>query len=231
MPRVVDRQIEIAGDALRGPLRREMIRRAAQQAFDETRARNLSATGQVLPEKIVTDGVLNKRPEDMVVGGKSELLTGEPGTRVIPFTLALLERVSPRGRSNSKPEEARYAKSHAVFVDGQRIDEPYILPPNWSRLVFTSLSPYHRKIERGLSKQRPNGVYELLVYPEVEKEFGAVFNVDFNYEGGLVAPFGKTSYIQTAVPGADGRLKRRRRKRKITDAARSRLPAIIVERR
>lgn len=230
MPRTNTRTIELIGDELEGPLRKEMLRRATQEAFGRHRAENYAALGVALPEEIRTDGVPNKRPEDMVIGGNATLTTGQPADRIIPFTLELLERVSPRGRSNSKPESKRYAKNHAVFVDGQRIEPPYLLPPGWTRLVFANLVPYARKIERGLSKQRPNGVYEIVVYPEVQREFGDVYEVSFAYEPGLVSPFGKTSYIQTAIAGAPGRgLKRRRRKRKITDEGRSRLPAIIVE--
>lgn len=226
MPRSNERTIELIGADLQGPLRKEMLRRAAQEAFGKSRAQNLAALGYPLPESLSTDGVANKPPEEMRIGGASTLTFGQPAARIIPFTLELLERVSPRGRSNSKPDEERYYRNHAVFIDGQRLEAPYLMPLDWTRMVFVNLRPYDRKIERGLSKQRPNGVYEALVLPEVQKEFGDLYYVSFNYEGGLVAAYGKRSTRGTYVNRAG---QRKSRRRKISDAARARKPAIIVE--
>lgn len=224
--------VELVGADLTGPFRREILRRAADEAFSRSRDDNFRILGVRLPESLATDGVIGRQPEEMKVGGKSVLTFGRPAAAIIPFTLELAARVSPRGRSNSKPDDLRYFKSHAVFVDGKRLEPPYLMPLDWRQMIFASLSPYTRKIERGLSKQRPNGVYEILLLPEIEAEFGDQYDISFNYVGGLVAAFGKRAYLQTFVAGPPGgKPKRRRRRRKIYDVSRERIPAIIVENR
>lgn len=223
----VDRQIEILGKELEGPLRKQIIREMSQKAFGEARAHNRSVLGYAPRESLATDGVEGKLPEEMKVGGRAVLTFGvqDGGSLLAAFAIAELQKVSPRGRSNSKAEAERYAANHIVIVDGRVAEPPYLLPQGWNQIIITNVLPYARKIERGLSSQRPDGVYEAIVLPRTKEwvrsnGFASLYSVTFTYKQGLAVPFGKKSYRY-------GPLKNRRKK--ISNEARSALPAIIVE--
>lgn len=216
----IARQVALAGDALRGPFRKEILREAADTLFGEVRASNRAIAGPNLQETVTTDGVQGRAPEDMRVGGQSVLRMGRPSD-FLPKVMEILEAASPRGRSNSKPEEDRYVRSHVVLVDGQEIGPPFLLPPAWRRIVVVSLSPYTRKIERGLSAQRPDGVYEAVVFPRVEKLLAETpFDVSFAWVADVTLPFGRRRRSRRAkTPN-----------RKIYNPSRKRIPAVIIQR-
>ena len=223
----ISRQIALAGAELRGPLRRAILKDAAETAFAEHRAHNRAIVGYDLPETIETDGVVGRAPEEMRVGGHASLTSGEPNDW-LPWIVAELAAVSPRGRSNAKPEAERYAGSHVVIVDGELAPPPYFLPPVWRRVVVASLSPYARKIERGQSGQRPDGVYEAVVFPRVERRLAATpYEVSFAWVADVVPAFGR----KRAARGGKGKRKAVLKPRRIYDASRRRIPAIIIERR
>lgn len=220
-----DRETALYLQDLRGDARREVIREAALDLFGEARAQNIRALGYRPDEIRSTDNVLNKPPEQMAIGGWSQV-EFDLHSDVIAFSAELAKRLSPRSGSNRKAPQQTYAENHLVIVDGAVVPPPYRVD-KFERAVIINLLPYARKIERGLSKKRPNGIYEALLVPEVKKRYGGQFFITFTYLGGYVEKFGKRSYLQTAVTGADGRLKRRRRVRKIVD--RDRLPALVIE--
>jgi hypothetical protein len=58
-----------------------------------------------------------------------------------------------------------------------------------SRYEFVSTVPYARKIERGLSPQAPDGVYQVVAVL-AQKRFGNVARIRFSYR---------------ALPGVEGR--------------------------
>lgn len=219
-----DRDIELILEGLSTTERRALIKEAADETFGAARRQNEQALGYRPPEKLTTDNVRNKQPEDMKLGGYSSL-EFEVGSDILVFAAELAKRISPRSGSNRKAKNRTYAENHLVIVDGEVIPPPYDRP-DFETAIIANLLPYTRKIERGLSKQRPNGVYEALLYPEVNRRYGGLYDVEFIYIGGLIAKFGKKSYLQTAIAGNDGRLKRRRRVRKIVD--RDRVPALII---
>jgi hypothetical protein len=219
------RQVELIGEKLRGPLRAEILAKAAEAVFGAHRTHNRAVLGYDLPEVIKTDGVAGRPVEAMRVGG-AELLTGLVSD-FLPDVMAILEDLSPRGRSNSKPDDERYAKSHVAIIDGVETPAPYLVPPDWRRIVIASRSPYGRKIERGLSRSRPDGVYEAVAFPRIEDRLkDTPYDVQFEWVGDIVAAFGRKSAIGTVV-----RSRRNvRRRRRIYDASRARIAAIIITR-
>lgn len=82
----------------------------------------------------------------------------------------------------------RFAASHAIVVDGVALETSTSgtgsvippLPPGWQEIVFVNIQPYARKIERGLSDQAPNGVYEG-VAALASRRFGNVARIRFGY--------------------------------------------------
>ena len=222
----VDREVSLFLQDLAGPERRALLKETADEVFGEARAQNRAALGYAPPEMLRTDGVVGKPPEDMAQGGHSTL-SFEFGGDVIAFTIDLARRLSPRSGLNSKSVDQTFAGSHVALVDGVLLAPPYQTGAFQKATVF-NLQPYNRKIERGLSRQRPNGVYEALVFPEVKKRYGALYFVQFAYQGGLVEPFGKRSGIVSDIERRRGKgARNRRRKRRFH--ARDRVPAIIIE--
>lgn len=221
-----DREVALFLQDLAGPERRAFIKETADEVFGEARAQNRAVLGYAPPETLRTDGTVGKAPEDMAVGGHSTLSFDLAGD-VIAFTMELARRLSPRSGSNRKSRDETFAESHVAIVDGAVLPAPYRTGA-FQRAVIYNLQPYNRKIERGLSRQRPNGVYEALVLPEVKKRYGALYFVAFAYEAGLVAPFGKKSGIVSDIERRRGKGARNRRRRRQFHA-RDRVPALIIE--
>lgn len=81
---------------------------------------------------------------------------------------------------HSPSRSGRYAKSHIFFADGVEADPS--APPPAVDYAFVNRQPYARKIERGHSKQAPNGVYEV-VASMAQRRFGNMLRVRFTYRG------------------------------------------------
>lgn len=87
-----------------------------------------------------------------------------------------------------------YTASHALFADDYEV-VPGEIPPNAREYAFTSSVPYSRKIERGLSDQAPEGVYQV-VAALASRRFGNIARVRFGYRSvpfGTVGGWSKTS--------------------------------------
>ena len=93
----------------------------------------------------------------------------------------LLSEKSPVGTEDYRPDHpGLYKASHIFVVDGQiwPIDKP--IPATAQEAYFANTVPYARKIERGLSKQAPVGVYEV-VADQAKSRFGNLANISFGY--------------------------------------------------
>ena len=224
--RTTDPQLRRYLNDLRGPGRAEFIHRAAQSLFDEARANNRAILGREAAETLTTDGVLNKPPREME---RCSTLEFEPDDDVVPFTIGLLKQLSPYRPSNRKSADQHYREAHIVLVDGEEILYPYVVERPWTEIIFVNAAPYARKIERGLSRQRPNGVYEALVYPEVVKRYGDLYDVSFTYTRVEGAAAGPIRRISRRFGGMRGQ---RQPVGSISEASTARAesyPAIIVE--
>src|SRR5262249_33497792 len=56
----------------------------------------------------------------------------------------------------------RYQRSHRLYADGSQVDPEGGEVPEASEYIFINTQPYARKIERGLSSQSPEGVYQVV---------------------------------------------------------------------
>ena len=82
----------------------------------------------------------------------------------------------------------RYAKSHAWYADGQPFDIDDV--PQAREYSVLSLVPYARKIERGESRQAPDGVYEV-VAALANQRFGKIGHIGFGYRSPGLDPAGR----------------------------------------
>jgi hypothetical protein len=82
-----------------------------------------------------------------------------------------------------------YQRSFVFFADGVEVDPGAQVPPA-QEYVFLNTQPYARKIERGLSDQAPDGVFQAVATLAKER-FGNMASIRFSYralnEGGIMA--------------------------------------------
>jgi hypothetical protein len=112
----------------------------------------------------------------------------------------------------------RYSKSHVLFADGTECDPAS--PPSASEYVFLNLQPYARKIERGLSRQAPEGVYEA-VAALAQQRFGRLAKFRFTYR----AP---TSGAVVNWARSNSRSMRRKKNTRSAIQRDSNQPAIVI---
>ena len=100
---------------------------------------------------------------------------------------SLLIQNSPHG------ETGVYARSHIVMADNVQIDVNGDIPIA-SIYIFANTAPFSRKIERGYSPQRPDGVYQSAAaiaqqrYPEAKITYGYLSLEGVAYQYGVEDP-------------------------------------------
>lgn len=155
---------------------REQSRRFGELAavhIDDAKSINLRALGRVPRSKTFVDG-----REGAALSSVREVITTEFEllTDVLSFIARTLEQFSPVKRG-------RYRKSHMLFADGTQIDIHNVgLGRLADEYVFVNVVPYARKIERGLSQQAPDGVYQATA-TLARGRFGNIARITFTYRG------------------------------------------------
>lgn len=155
--------------------RQRLIAEAARRALAQAEAQNAKALGAVPPHETFVDG----RP-----GAEFESVNPDRGQILIKFELAsdifqwIDEQLIIHSPVGDTPKSPEYNKSHVFFVDGEQSD-----PAGGARgetFIFLNTVPYARKIERGLSDQTPDGVYEV-VSVLAARRFGNIARITFGY--------------------------------------------------
>jgi len=102
------------------------------------------------------------------------------GVIVFEFELVLeaLSWIARELRQYSPTRSGHYAGSHILLADGIEVDAGNPPPAHSYEFVPTVL--YAGKIERGLSSQAPDGVYQV-VAALAARRFGNQARVDFTY--------------------------------------------------
>jgi hypothetical protein len=143
----------------------------AREKLHEAEEQNRRALGRVPDHETVVDGrreaPLETVKPDGVIVFEFELLTD-----LFVWIADQLEKHSPR-------KSGAYAASHTFFADGAEAN-PANPPPASDEWAFVSTVPYARKIERGRSRQAPDGVYEV-VAALAQRRFGNQAKIDFTY--------------------------------------------------
>lgn len=195
----IDRDIQILlADTLSPQARSKMVADLARQQLAEAEEINRAALGRVPQHETFVD---RRATEDL------ESVNPDHGEIVFEFDILLdlfswianeLEKHSPVGQGpDARPgHPGLYKASHAFFADGELI-EPGANVPEADRYVFVNVQPYSRKIERGLSRQAPDGVYQV-VATLASRRFGNVATIRFGYEvplGGAINAWAQTTKL------------------------------------
>jgi hypothetical protein len=204
-------------DVLSPQAQSQAIADVAQQTLREAETQNAQALGHRTEHKTFVDGRPNAPLESVRPDG---------GVIVFEFQLVddTLAWIADQLVTHSPRRSGAFAASHILLADGKEADPKN--PPPAAEYVFLSPLPYARPLERGHSRQAPNGVYEV-VAAMARRRFGNQASVEFTYRpapGGSaarVAAFGKrTAYLR---PGL-----RRRRNANRQFEKDIRQPAIVV---
>ncbi|MEO3387324.1 hypothetical protein [Mesorhizobium sp. CAU 1741] len=126
----------------------------AREAIQEASGINRAATGRDVPYEATVDRQPGKPIErvdpDGIVFVEFELMGG------------VLEWIGDELLKASPILTGTYMRSHVLFVDGAEHEPGAMLTEGASEYAFVNRQPYARKIERGLSPQAPDGVYEVI---------------------------------------------------------------------
>lgn len=148
----------------------------ARTALAEAQETNRQATGGVPEHTTFVDGR---------EGAPLESVNPDNGVIVFRFELVtdLLAWIDKTLQAHSPVRSGRYQRSHVLIADGTAVD-PEGPIPDASEYVFVNTQPYARKIERGMSRQAPDGVYEA-VAALASKRFGNVARIRFGFRSPL----------------------------------------------
>lgn len=194
----IDRNIALAIRQGESPEERaKSLAGYARKALAEAQEQNRQAIGVVPPHETFVDGRRNAplesvRPNGVIVF-EFELLADMFG-----YIDLLLIKHSP-------VRSGRFRKSHILLADGVEVDPSSPILPDAEEFVYLNTQPYARKIERGLSKQAPDGVFEA-VAALASMRFGNMAKIRFGYRslvGGAVGEWaGKTKMTRRKMTGA-----------------------------
>jgi hypothetical protein len=148
-----------------------MLAAFAAETIEEAKTQNKQVLGVVPPYDVFVDGregapLASVKP-DGVIRAEFQLVN------------EALAWISTQLQLHSPVLTGRYAKSHELFADGVDTENPNIAPPA-EEYVFMNIQPYARKIERGMSPQAPDGVYQA-VATLAQRRFGNVARITFSY--------------------------------------------------
>lgn len=221
----IDRDIElILAEDLSPAAVSKAIADTARVAIAEADEINARALGAPAPKRVFVDGRENAAFE-----------TVQPaGSIVAEFDLLedVLGWIGEQLVLNSPVLTGQYARSHLIFAGGRELMPTDPIPAEFDEIVFINAQPYSRKIERGLSDQAPDGVYQGVAALAAAR-FGNLVSVKFSYRA--FSDGAISAYVP--VPRATGRNKKGR----FTSSGRDRTaqkreqslrrPAIIVTKR
>jgi len=168
----IGREFELFMAENLGPKARSaMLAEYAAEVIGEAAQQNKKALGRAPPMEIFVDG----REGAPLASVKPE------GTIRAEFQLVneVLAWINTQLQMHSPVLTGRYAKTHELFADGVDTENPNAAPPA-EEYVFLNIQPYARKIERGLSPQAPDGVYEAVAVL-AQRRFGNVAKIRFSY--------------------------------------------------
>jgi hypothetical protein len=180
----IDRDIQAIVDEELSPAAQGTALAAfAREQLAAAQETNRQAIGRVPPHDTYVDGVKGAALEGVKPGGVI-VFEFSLVTDIFAWIGEMLVRHSP-------VKSGRYRDSHIFFADGVELAAGADVPPA-REYLFMSPLPYARKIERGLSPQAPDGVYEA-VTALARVRFGNVASVRFTYRaiaGGGALPAG-----------------------------------------
>lgn len=134
---------------------------------------NRQATGRTVPYDQIVDGR---------TGAPLETVNPDNGRIIFRFDVAtneLFAWIADQLVLHAPRRRGRYAESFQLYAGG-RMTGPRAALPRADEYVFVSTVPYAGKIERGLSPQAPDGVFQA-VAALAKVRFGDVAAIRFTY--------------------------------------------------
>lgn len=175
----IDRDIQLIIDENLSPeAQRKMLIDFAKEQVAEASRVNASAFGRPIPYETVVDG------------RRGALVDSAQATSTIVFEFEMLDDVvrwiADALAENSPVLTGRYRQSHVLFADNVEVQPHEPIPPAREYAII-SLVPYARKIERGLSDQAKDGVYEVTAM-QARRQFGNIAGIKFSYRSAIGGP-------------------------------------------
>jgi len=175
----IARDIEILiDDTLSPEAASRFLADAAEEELAEAQAINKAALGHVPPHETYVDGRSGAPLESVK----------PTGTILFEFEIFedMLEWIGTQLIQHSPVWRGTYANSHMLFADGVA-HEPGAPLVEADEYVFVNVQPYARKIERGLSRQAPSGVYEAVALL-ARRRFSNMASIKFTFREPLTGP-------------------------------------------
>lgn len=169
---ILDRDIDLIFATTLSPQERSAeLARHAKAALAEAQTINAGALGMVPPHETFVDGrrgaaVESVKPDGVVVF-EFELLSD------------LFAWIGEQLVLHAPVLTGAYRRSFRFFSDGLEV-EPGSAVPNAREYMFLNVQPYARKIERGLSDQAPDGVFQAVAVL-AKARFGNLAMIRFSY--------------------------------------------------
>lgn len=174
----ISRDIEaIVRDDLSPAAQSKAFARLARMQRDEAIVHNEAVLGREVTYETAVNGRLGASEDTVTLPGVISY-EFEVGTNIVAEVVALLKQHAP-------VRSGRYQKSISVFADGIEVDEDAV-PPAFEEVIILSMVAYARKIERGRSKQAPNGVFQVAA-EMMNRKYSRVAQIKFSYGAPLGA--------------------------------------------
>lgn len=211
----IDRDIQVMlADDLSPQARSKALAEFADTQIDGAAEAARQAIGTTPRYTVTVDGrqgaPLESVKPDGVIVAEFELLTD------------VLSWIGEQLVLHSPVSSGRYQDSHVLMADGVAIEPGLKIPPA-EEYVFVNVQPYARKIERGMSSQAPDGVYQA-VATLAARRFNNVAKISFNYRTPLFGAIDKWA----ATPSAQAHAARHRRRSNVGEWLRNQ-PAVVVK--
>jgi hypothetical protein len=169
--------IDLAKSRVSGPARQQLLIDLAEQWRDKAAAINRRAVGHDVRCTTLVDG-REGVPLSAVRANGIVVHLFAVHEAAVDFTFQELLRLSPVDESKRK-DDIVFKDNHLLLVNRRAVEPPLVLQPD-DEVTFVNLLPYARMLERGHSKQAPNGVYET-VSRIVRGKYGGIVDVVFTY--------------------------------------------------
>lgn len=149
----------------------------AKESIEEATQANRRALGREPAVRITVDGRAGAALETVKPNGEI-VAEFEIVGDVLTWIAEQLAEHSPVGGGERDRHPGQYRESHVLFADGALVAAGEA--PVAHEYVFVNLTAYARKIERGMSSQAPDGVYQV-VASLARQRFGNMAKIEFNY--------------------------------------------------
>jgi hypothetical protein len=197
----IDRRVDITFPGFYDDTTRsEVLADFARTELEKAKAQNASVLGRDPTYETYVDGKLDAPLNSVKPHGRI-VFEFELQTEMFAWIADQLEVHSPVGTKGPfRPgHPGLYRRSHILTADGRLVDLRSV-PPAAEEYVFVNILPYARKIERGLSSQAPEGVYQV-VATLAQTRWGNVARVRFGYRTpiiGAIHEWAATTKMQTS---------------------------------